>query len=222
MPLMARAPGSAASRPTFSDRLQGKLELVIGADTFSFPVGSLERILIKATVYGFEADIVVGVVCGDVPDPVFASFTKSDLITATLTLANGNEGYADEQALPWTLRGPVTWRRLVETTSDEKTGIPVVLRKYSLRFHDPARVFWKRHHPVELFTGISMKDVIAAYLPSGMQIDGGWSTLDEALDMICIGNEKKLSFCKRFHKLQYVLFAVKSDFFYFSSYFFFF
>lgn len=193
MPLTARAPGRPASRATFSDRLQGKLELVIGADTFSFPAGSLERISIKATVHGFEADIVVGVVCDDTPDPAFASFVNSDLITATLTLANGNQGYADEEALPWVLRGPVTWRRLVETTSEEKKGTPVVLRKYSIRFLDPAQVFWRKHHPIELFTGMSMKEVITAYLPSGMQIDGAWSTLDEALDMICVGtggNEK--------------------------------
>jgi hypothetical protein len=144
-------------------------------------------------VYGFEAEVVVGVVCGDIPDPVFASFTQSDLITATLTLANGNEGYADEEAPPWMLSGPVIWRRLSETTSEERNETPIVLRKYTIRFCDPARVFWGNHRPLELFTGNSVKEILTTYLPTGMQIDASWSPLDEALDMICVstgGNEK--------------------------------
>lgn len=196
MPSMARTQEIAGSSVAFSDRLAGQLELAIGGDTLKFPAGSLERIVIRATVYGFEAEVVVGVVCDHTPDESFAKLTKSDLMTATLTLANGNEGYADEEAAKWILKGPVTWRRLAETTADDKTGTPVVLRKHTLKFLDPARAFWSRHRPIELFTGASMKEVLTAYLPAGLQLDASWNTLDESLDMICVGtgSEQKASF----------------------------
>lgn len=187
MPQLARALSFPASRATFSDRIKGQIELMIGAEKFSFPAGSLERIRIKATVYGFQADVVIGVVCDGVPDPLFASFTKPDLMTATLELANGNQGYADEKAAPWTIKGVVSSRKIVETTSEEQSGTPVVLRKYSIQFLDPACFFWSRHRPVELFTGASMKEIITGYLPPGMQIDGSWNALDESLEMICVG-----------------------------------
>ncbi|MBK9265483.1 MAG: hypothetical protein IPM54_37565 [Polyangiaceae bacterium] len=185
--MSARAPGPSPSRATFSDRIVGTLDLVIGGESFSFPAGSLERIWIKATTYDFEAEVVFGVVCDGVPDTVFSSFITTDLITATLTLANGNEGYADEDSPPWKLQGPVTWRRLLETTADDKTGIPIVLRRYSIRFLDPARVFWGQHRPLELLTSASMKDVLTAYVAPGMQLDASWNALDESMDMLCIG-----------------------------------
>jgi len=187
MPQSARALSFPASRATFSDRIKGQLELMVGAEKFSFPIGSVERIRIKATVYGFQADVVIGVVCDGVPDPLFSSFTKPDLMTATLQLANGNQGYADEKAEPWAIKGVVTTRKIVETTSEEQSATPVVLRKYSLQFLDPARFYWSRHRPLELFTSASMKDIITAYLPPGMQIDGSWNALDESLEMICVG-----------------------------------
>lgn len=187
MPPPARALSFPTSRTTFSDRIKGQLELTIGSEKISRPIGSLESIRIKATVYGFQADVVIGVVCDGVPDPLFASFTKPDLMTAMLEIANGNQGYADEKAAPWTIKGVVTTRKIVETTSDEQSETPVVLRKYSIQFLDPARFFWSRHHPIELFTSVSMKEIITAYLPPGMQIDGSWNALEESLEMICVG-----------------------------------
>lgn len=184
---LAQASTFPASRAVFSDRLKGQIELTIGSEKITRPVGSLENIRIKATAYGFQADVVIGVVCDGVPDPLFSSFTKPDLMTATLEIANGNQGYADEKAAPWTIKGVVTSRKIVETTSEEQANTPVVLRKYHLQFLDPARFFWTRHRPIELFTSVSMKEIMTQYLPTGMQIDGSWNALEESLEMICVG-----------------------------------
>lgn len=180
-------PTPARVRTTFADRFAASLDLTIGSSPFSFPAGSLEFIRIKAAVHGFEAEVVLGIVSDQEEDPLLSSFTTNDLITATLTLANGNEGFADEDASPWKMTGPVTLRQMLETTAEDRSGIPVVIRRYGLRFFDPARVFWGQHRPTELWTGASMKDVLGAHTPAGMQIEVAWPRFEEAQAMLFVG-----------------------------------
>lgn len=180
-------PTSTRACTTFTDRFAASLDLTVGSSPFSFLAGSLEYIRIKATTYGFEAEVVVGILSDQEEDPLFSSFTTNDLITASLRLANGNEGFADEEAPPWKIAGPVTSRQLVETTAEDRKGIPIVLRRYALRFFDPARVLWGQHRPTELWTDASMKDVLGSHTPAGMQIDYAWPRFEEAQKMLFVG-----------------------------------
>ncbi|EYF05031.1 hypothetical protein [Chondromyces apiculatus] len=171
----------------FTDRLVVTLDLDFGTDAFSLPAGSIERLGLDATVHGFSAEVVFFVSAAQETDGLLSRFTSQGLITATLTLANGNEGYADPQATPWKLKGPVTERRLAEIVSDDRAGLPVVGRRYTLRFLDPARALWGQHRPLELHAGASMKEVLEQHVAPGMQLDLSWPRLGVAQDILCVG-----------------------------------
>ncbi|XXY47177.1 hypothetical protein WME91_44955 [Sorangium sp. So ce269] len=188
-PLTSVAP-SRGKRPgplTFSDRLAVALDLRIGADTFSLPAGSIERLHVDATTYGFSAEVVFSVSSEQETDALFPRFTSQDLITATLILANGNEGFADAKALPWKLKGPVTERRMAELVTGDREHLPVIGRRYTVRFLDPARALWGQHRPLELHAGASMKQLLEQHVAPGMQLDLAWPRLDQAQDILCVG-----------------------------------
>lgn len=181
-------PHTTRSAPfTFSDRLAVSLELRIGAAAFSFPAGSIERLHVDAAIYGFSAEVVFSVSSEQETDTLFPRFTSQDLITATLAMANGNEGFADVDAPPWKLKGPVTERRLAETVAEDREGLPVVRRRYTVRFLDPARALWGQHRPLELHAGASMKQLLEQHAAPGMQLDLAWQRLDQAQDVLCVG-----------------------------------
>ncbi|WP_437932551.1 hypothetical protein WMF37_25895 [Sorangium sp. So ce291] len=184
---VARSRGERPASFAFSDRLAITLELRIGADTFSLPAGSVERLHVDAAIHGFSAEVVFSVSSEQETDTLFPRFTSQDLITATLTVANGNQGFADVEAPPWKLQGPVTERRLAETVAEDREGLPVAGRRYALRFLDPARVLWGQHRPLELHAGASMKQVLEQHVAPGMQLDLAWQRLAEAQDILCVG-----------------------------------
>ncbi|HTN88137.1 MAG TPA: hypothetical protein VL242_30865 [Sorangium sp.] len=186
-PLPSARPTSSVRPHSFSDRLAVTLELRIGADAFSLLAGSVERLHIDATTYGFSAEVVFFVSSAQEADTLFPRFTSQDLITATLAIANGNKGFADDKAPPWKLKGPVTERRLAEVVTDDREKLPVIGRRYTLRFLDPARVLWGQHRPLELYAGASMKQVLEQHIAPGIQLDLAWQRLDQAQDVLCVG-----------------------------------
>lgn len=176
------APGGA-----FRDRLAIALDLRIGTDAFSVAAGSIERLQIHATIHGFDAEVTFTVSSEQETDALFPRFCSNDLIAATLSVANGNEGFADEEAPPLRLAGFVTERRLEETVSDRFEGKPVVGRRYTARIVDPAQAFWRQHRPIELHAGASMKQVLEQHVCPGMRLAFDWPRLDEAADVLCVG-----------------------------------
>jgi hypothetical protein len=122
--LEPQPPSSSASRrgsgpPVFADRLAGKLELSIESDSFTLQAGSFEHVHIDAAVHGFSAEVTFVISSEQQKDELFPRFLSDDLITATLSLANGNKGFADEKAKPRKLKGVVVERRVTETTTDD-------------------------------------------------------------------------------------------------------
>ncbi len=171
----------------FGDRLKLKLTLLIGSDTFSLPTGSLNRIAVDLTIHGFEAEVEFFVDSQEVADPIFPDFSTSQIIQATLTLANGRILFESDAADPLTLMGYVTEKRVREVVGKGVDDAPVVGRHYFIRFFDPAQVFWRQHKPFDLYVQSSLQDVIDAYKAQGMTMTYDWGQLDESLDVLCIG-----------------------------------
>jgi phage-related protein len=186
-PSSSTAPRRGSGPLVFSDRLAGKLELSIESDSFTLQAGSFEHVHIDAAVHGFSAEVTFVISSEQQKDELFPRFLSDDLITATLSLANGNKGFADEKANPWKLKGVVVERRVTETTTDDRKGLPVIRRHYTLRFLDHARALWSQHWPIELYAGHSMKKLLEQHVPTGMQLDLAWQKLDKAQDILCVG-----------------------------------
>jgi hypothetical protein len=200
----ARAPFRAIPRlsphsgrsSVFKDRLQVSLSLVIGSDTFVIPAGSIERMEIDARTHGFEAEVTF-IVSSDIsPDVVFPSFTTSKLAQATLSIANGVLVLEGAAPPPLSLMGFVTERRVSEVVTDDVDDLPIVERRYVVRFVDPAQAHWRQHRPLELHAGKSMREVIELHRFAGMTLTYDWSLLDDVHDVLCLGlgGESKASF----------------------------
>ncbi|WP_437720405.1 hypothetical protein [Sorangium sp. So ce861] len=192
----AAARSGPAHGGAFRDRLAIALDLRIGSGAFSVAAGSIARLAIQATTYGFEAEVAFTIASELETDALFPRFCSNDLIAATLSVANGNEGFADEEAPPLKLAGFVTERRLEETAADDLEGGPIVGRRYTARIVDPAQAFWRQHRPIELHAGASMRQVLEQHVCPGMRLAFDWPRLDEAADVLCVGlgGESEASF----------------------------
>lgn len=183
------APSAAPERDphVFTDRLAISLDLRIGKTEVSLAAGCIERLDVQATTYDFSVEVAFVVSSTQQEDPLFPALSSGDPAVASLTITNGNEQIVDPKAPAWKLVGPVTERWVREIVSDQRDGDPVVFRHYTLRFFDPARVYWGEHRPLELHTGVSVKQVLAQHLAAGMLLDIPWPRMGEAQDMIAVG-----------------------------------
>ncbi len=171
----------------FGDRLKLTLTLLIGSDSFALPSGSLNRIDVALTIHGFEAEVEWFVDCEEVPDPIFPDFSTSELIKATLTIANGRVLFSADASDPLTLMGYVTEKRVREVAGKGVANGPVVGRHYFARFLDPAQAFWRQHRPLSLYVQTSMQDVVDLHKAMGMTMTYDWGQLAVPLDVLCVG-----------------------------------
>ena len=171
----------------FNDRLQATLTLVIGGDTFVLPAGAIERIDLAARTYAFDAEVVFWASSEGQTDDVFAPFNSTDIIKATLEIANGRLALAGEVPTVSTFVGYVTERSFEETTSDDIQGEPILERCYTVRFADPAQVFWRAHRPLALYADTSIKEVLDQHVAQGMTLNCEWPRLEQAQNIVCVG-----------------------------------
>ncbi len=170
----------------FSDRLRPTLSLTIGTATTTFPAGAIRRFEVDCRVYGFSAAVEFDVSSEQEDDPIVTAFVGRDLAQATLTLIPCTLDGTGDDPVAFPLTGYVLEKRMRETASPGVFGAPIVSRRYSIRFADPASAFWRQHRPLDLVTDASMKDVIEAHLAPGVSLTYDFQAIQDQSPMLCV------------------------------------
>ncbi|MDB4991453.1 MAG: hypothetical protein JWN04_6631 [Myxococcaceae bacterium] len=178
----------------FEDSLETKLSLVSEKDSFDYAAGAIECFQVELRPWGFEASALLRVSAEQEDDPLLAPFTQSTAMTATLSFARDIAG-EDDAARP-TVSGPVVARTVSEIMGGGIVGAPPVMRRYEIRFCDPAAALWKAHWPVELYARASMASVIKAQKAPGIELELEWSELELERPVLCLplAEERGVSF----------------------------
>lgn len=186
--------GEAAGRE-FVDRLAISVTLTTASGTaHKVSPGDVTRLELDLWPWGFEAELEFvradtqgrG---GQEQDALLADFLLPDLLTVEIEVkASLSDRVAQPTFTGLTIKGLVAARRVAEVSADSLRGSQILWRRYGLRLLDPAQLLLRQHHPVELYTDKSLKDVIAAQLPDGVSITCDWSAqLDSARPLVFLG-----------------------------------
>jgi hypothetical protein len=179
----------------FADSLDASLELTISGTSYSIPGGNIKGFQANAHSYGFTCRVSFIVSSEKETDNLFSSFTKTDLIEATLKLTPHLPPQGS-QLEPLSLTGLVTEKTILLERTVEKvilTGKPILYRHYQVSFADPARVAWGQHHPLDLLVDKSMKEVIDAHKGDKITLTYDWSVLEtkNAVNTLPLGVESR-------------------------------
>jgi hypothetical protein len=165
---------------SFTDQLKVSMDLKAGDKAFKLPAGSIKRLSVTARSYGFEAEVEWWVLCkesGD-EDKLFTPFTDTKPLTATLTVDRrygaAAEGRDGAEALSLKLAGRVEERHVRERSLGNVKDSPVMQRRYRIRMVDPAAMLWRRHFPSAVWVDETLKGVIEANTPGGMDVTYKW------------------------------------------------
>jgi hypothetical protein len=177
--------GEAAS-VAFVDRLRLTLGLRAGASAFELAAGSIERLSIDLSPYGFEAEIAF-----EVPDEfeiegLFEAFVGDAPIEVSVSAASCVLDGTGAEAAPVVVAGPAIERSVREEAAPGVAGRPVSARRYRVRFADPAAALWRRHRPIDLLADASMRQAIERHKAGGIELDYALPRLDEKLPMLCV------------------------------------
>ncbi|RYZ43937.1 MAG: hypothetical protein EOO71_01470 [Myxococcaceae bacterium] len=177
----------------FVEPLKTTLELKAGDKAFAIPAGSLKRLSVKAWSHGFEAVVEWWVHCreGTDEDTLFAPFTASKPLTATLSVERRYgakaEGRSDPEAKPLKLVGRVEAREVRERTFANVKDSPVMQRRYRIRLVDPASMLWRRHFPTGVWVDQSLKEVVLANTPQGLDVAFQWKAAETKHPLHALG-----------------------------------
>ncbi len=162
-----------------------------GATPVEVPGGNIERFRADVAPWGFEAEVAFWFDVAQTEDPLFDVFTGTKLIHATLTAQEfrAREGVRIE---PIVVQGPVAEKALREIVDSRVEGRPVLLRRYTVRFADPARVLWRQHFPCAVLADASLHDLIEGQNVDGVKLRFEWDALETKHRMLCLplGDEK--------------------------------
>lgn len=155
---------------TFRDRLQATLSFSIGSETIAIPAGSMDSLELHVRAYAFDAEISFRISLDSGADDLWTPFQSTDLIQATLAVANGRLALGGEVPVVSSFCGYVTGREVEEITSEDLAGDPIVERRYTVRIADAAQVFWRAHRPLGVYANQSIQDVIDRNTVQGMTL----------------------------------------------------
>ncbi len=175
----------------FEEKLSATLLLTIKGTDYSIPGSNLERIELCLTSYGVDGTLAFWLADdsthgGSISDKLTRAFLAQDLVEIKLSL---HSVYQDKQDASWPLvvQGIGTNKRLHEETSRLVEDKPVMLRRYTLEFADPARVLWSQHFPCELFVDKTIKDIFEAYKGQKIKLSYDWTALTSKHQVLFVG-----------------------------------
>lgn len=177
----------AARGHVFEDRLKVSLTLQLGARTLALPAGAIKHLRFDVTRIGFSADVGWIVSSEQVADPLLDAFVTHDVITAVLRVEAKEPAPNAAARDALVLTGVVTDKTMVETHSESIEGEPVILRRYAIRFLDPAQAYWRRHYPSELYAAATLKSVLELHKCGGLSLEYDWPFLMEERQVIALG-----------------------------------
>lgn len=177
-----------------SDVLKCTLTLTIAGKSHAVPGGQIKAVSLELQPHGFcgEAEFILvddQALGGPNVDRLRAAFVCDDLISVALRI----ETPAVEQAplkgaIPLELQGLVSERSLSEQTIEQSPSAARI-RRYRIRFMDPAQLLWKQHFPCELYTGKAWRDVIEAEKGPLVQVIYDWTVLTAKRPHVFLGHE---------------------------------
>ena len=173
----------------FVDRLKVTLELSAGESTASIPAGHLKHLSLRATPYGFRATAEWWVVSqvSQSEDTLFAWFTASDAVSASLTIdrAFDEEG---ETAGTLAFKGLVTAREVQEQSFPDVSGEPVLQRRYRAEFEDRGAALWREHFPTRLYLDQTFTQLLNDNLPQGVTLTvAEWTAAGQSRHVQALG-----------------------------------
>lgn len=184
----------------FEEKLRVHLTLAIGDTTIEVPAGRVKEFEVDLTNTGFAARVVFwSVPSDDHPDEIFDHFTTKTLIEAKLAI-RGVLRLPTPKPDPLVVSGVVTEKLLQETVASATDGA-VFFRRYTIRFADPARVYWSQHFPCTLLAEdpsstenpCTMKSLIDLQKAGKMTLIYNWPVLETTRKIICVGLERTRS-----------------------------
>ncbi|ACY15554.1 hypothetical protein [Haliangium ochraceum] len=176
----------------FTDRLAISLTLRIGSSSHDIPGGNLRHVELDLHSYGFAGalefvladDRALG---GGSEDELLSEFLEPDLIAVDLEIAQVYDHAETAETLPpLAVSGLVTEKSVRETLFGDTPEASVLMRRYRVRFADPAQVLWRQHFPVALYTDSSMADVLAAHVVAPISLRCDWDALDQAAAQVFV------------------------------------
>lgn len=167
--------GDPTAPPAAQSLLAVALVVTIDGTAHAIPCSQVKRVAVDLWSHGFQAEVEFCTSPHRAADPLFAAFATPALIEVTLSLVNARlTGSAT--ADPIAVAGIVTHKEWAEQTGEVTvSGRPVMHRRYTLRFADPARVLWRQHFPCELHVDKPLKDVIDAQKGAKITITYDWA-----------------------------------------------
>ena len=171
-----------------SDTLKIKLDLTIKTDQFSIVGGCVKSVRLDLQPYGFDGEVTFWVASDqNKVDHVLPRFVTADLIEVGLSIESVVPPASTEALV---VHGLATDKWLHEISYADAKGNPVLLREYTVRFCDPARLLWRQHVPLMLYTDATMADVLAEHLSQGISLDVSCDDAQLSRPMLCIGLEE--------------------------------
>jgi hypothetical protein len=137
-----------------------------------FPVAStqIKRVSLELRSWGFEAEVTFDITQTRSSDELFSKFAKTTLTKAEMVI---QEDLAEDERSDKTkikVTGYVTTKSVEEILDRSGTDIPVLYRRYTIRFVDAAQAFWRQHHPIDLFIDKNFQNVVDAHKGSNISI----------------------------------------------------
>ncbi len=173
----------------FQDQLVLSLELTIDGTAHKIPGGSIKAVRLDLGLTGFVGEVEFIVLDdkahgGKFQDKLAKSFLGQDLVELSLSLgAVWDAPEASASPDPIELSALVTGRRLEELQMRERESLPVLARRYTVEFADPAQVLWTQHFPSQLYTKASLKSAIQDHLGDKIKVKFDWSELNDTKPM---------------------------------------
>lgn len=171
------------------------LTLKLNIDGTEVPVfgAQIRKLRLALHSYGFEGELELVQVDdkakgGSTKDALLEHLTASPLIALELTVRSILPDLViDEAREPLKLKGLVCERSFCEQSYRAVDGGTVLARRYRLRFQDPAQHLWHQHHPCELFTEKSLKQVVDTYKGDRIKISYDAEVFDSTRPLIFLG-----------------------------------
>lgn len=174
-----------------AERLSLSVEVTAGGTSATLRGADVRRIALSLTSYGFSGEVELAIEDderqgGQKKDRLRELFLKPDLMALTLSVqAVLRDGEVPSRVTPLTVRGLVSERELVEDPAPLR-GSPILTRRYTLRFEDPASLLWRQHHPVVLHARCSLRDVIEKERGPQLTLRYDWSLIEAAGPFWCL------------------------------------
>jgi len=176
----------------FFDRLEATLELTIAGSATKIAAGNLKKFELELTPWGYSGSAEWWITCvaSASEDKLFAKFVEKDIISVKLSLTRAFTEIGEsveEKPTALVLKGLVVEKRVFERAFPGVEGNPILHRRYTIRFGDRGAVLWAQHRPSALYVDKTLKDLIEANKPEGVNIDHAWSASSVTHPVLSLG-----------------------------------